>query len=64
MAEMYIWEQLKSESLSTEQGSQRQVIVLIMPINNVSLYNLILIHILKSSWLHHGYIKVFKYFKI
>ena len=66
MPEMYVWEQLKSESLSTEQGSQREVIAFLTPSNNVPSYKLFLLYILGSSWLQHCYynIKIFKYFKI
>lgn len=66
MPEMSIWEQLKSESLSTEQGSQREVIAFLTPIHNVLSYRLFLIYILRSLCLQHCYYnnKIFKYFKI
>lgn len=66
MPEMSIWEQLKSESLSTEQGSQREVIEFLIPIHNVPSYRLFLIYILRSSWLQHcNYkTKILKCFKI
>lgn len=65
MPEIHEQEQLKSESLSTKQGSPRGVTAFLTAINNVPSYKLFLIYILGSPWLQHCYYntKVFKYCK-